>query len=362
MKERDEKLLRIEQSIINKIEHKGKKVSSKIEKRTDDFSNDLEKKFEKGFEAIGKHIERSLQKKNKSKRRPLTMEQEYALKKHKVTTDMRSHIAAFISVNLFLFAIYMLTSPFGFPWFLFPLLGWGIGLLTHLLTYKQDIKKIDILYANRGLDTTKDYTNPENLKMISSKTQNDLQMEESEMTKLDEPYLSYVRDSNELSTSLLVQIKDSKNVDKELTEQIKNSLVHYTEKIQYLAKRGQFLEQAIIYFEKNDPEQEKKNIQDTLNDDSVDDTTKKEYENAMRMLDKQQTSLDKLLKVKDTISARLKTSLITLKTLQLDFIRLQYITDESAEDAINSINQKTEEIDEYIDLLGDSLKDIDSQI
>lgn len=48
--------------------------------------------------------------------------------------------------------------------------------------------------------------------------------------------------------------------------------------------------------------------------------------------------------------------------MQLDFIRLQHITDESAEKALNSLNEKTEGINEYIDLLSDSLKDLDSQI
>ena len=46
---------------------------------------------------------------------------------------LRIHAAVFVAVNLFLAATWALTSD-GFksmPWFLFPLGGWGIGLVAH---------------------------------------------------------------------------------------------------------------------------------------------------------------------------------------------------------------------------------------
>jgi len=45
----------------------------------------------------------------------------------------RIHAAVFVAVNLFLAGVWALTSD-GFetmPWFLFPLGGWGIGLVAH---------------------------------------------------------------------------------------------------------------------------------------------------------------------------------------------------------------------------------------
>ena len=43
------------------------------------------------------------------------------------------HLVTFPLVNAFLFGINMLTSP-EFFWFLFPLMGWGIGLVIHYFT------------------------------------------------------------------------------------------------------------------------------------------------------------------------------------------------------------------------------------
>jgi hypothetical protein len=40
------------------------------------------------------------------------------------------HSVAWFMTNLFLFVIWLVTGA-GFPWFLFPALGWGIALAIH---------------------------------------------------------------------------------------------------------------------------------------------------------------------------------------------------------------------------------------
>ena len=42
------------------------------------------------------------------------------------------HFAVYICVNVLLIIIWAVTGA-GFPWFIFPLFGWGIGLLFHFL-------------------------------------------------------------------------------------------------------------------------------------------------------------------------------------------------------------------------------------
>lgn len=44
------------------------------------------------------------------------------------------HFSAYIMVNLFLVALWWLTRSFTiFPWFIFPLFGWGIGVVAHAI-------------------------------------------------------------------------------------------------------------------------------------------------------------------------------------------------------------------------------------
>ena len=44
----------------------------------------------------------------------------------------RIHLAVYIGVNILLVIIWAVTGA-GFPWFVFPLGGWGIGILFHFL-------------------------------------------------------------------------------------------------------------------------------------------------------------------------------------------------------------------------------------
>lgn len=48
--------------------------------------------------------------------------------------DFRAHLLAYILVNAFLWLIWAIVFAFGgpsFPWPVFPLFGWGIGLSFH---------------------------------------------------------------------------------------------------------------------------------------------------------------------------------------------------------------------------------------
>jgi hypothetical protein len=45
--------------------------------------------------------------------------------------EFLQHASAYVLVNLALTVIWLLTTPGGFYWPMFPLLGWGIGIVFH---------------------------------------------------------------------------------------------------------------------------------------------------------------------------------------------------------------------------------------
>lgn len=49
----------------------------------------------------------------------------------KAKMEFYSHLTAYIIVNGFLIVIYLFTTPGGYPWFIWPMFGWGIGLAFH---------------------------------------------------------------------------------------------------------------------------------------------------------------------------------------------------------------------------------------
>jgi hypothetical protein len=63
--------------------------------------------------------------------------------KAEVKVGFYIHSAVYSGVNFVLFIIWWLTG--GFPWFVFPLLGWGVGLCAHFLRVFAHISITDRL-------------------------------------------------------------------------------------------------------------------------------------------------------------------------------------------------------------------------
>lgn len=86
---------------------------------TKGFFTDKEiKRMEKGMsqeEIIRKRVEKKLEERN----------------------GLIIHGTAFVLVNTMLFMIWLFSGA-GFPWFMIPLLGWGIGMFAHYMDYHQN--------------------------------------------------------------------------------------------------------------------------------------------------------------------------------------------------------------------------------
>jgi len=65
----------------------------------------------------------------------MSEEQIYELAKKRVEAKRSFfiHLAVYILVNIMLVLIWRFASDGGFPWFIFPLCGWGIGIIIHAL-------------------------------------------------------------------------------------------------------------------------------------------------------------------------------------------------------------------------------------
>ena len=67
---------------------------------------------------------------------PAKMTEEEIYKEAKKTVEekrsFRNHFIVYLCVNALLVVIWAVTGA-GFPWFVFPLGGWGIGILFHYL-------------------------------------------------------------------------------------------------------------------------------------------------------------------------------------------------------------------------------------
>jgi hypothetical protein len=69
----------------------------------------------------------------------MTDEQIYALARKRVQArkDFTVHLIVYLGVNALLICLWLFATGRGFPWFVFPLGGWGIGLIAHYFTFRR---------------------------------------------------------------------------------------------------------------------------------------------------------------------------------------------------------------------------------
>ncbi len=64
---------------------------------------------------------------------------ERAVKRLKKQRDFRGHLLVYVLVNAFLVVIWAVTNLYGFFWPVFPIVGWGIGVVMNAWdAYRRD--------------------------------------------------------------------------------------------------------------------------------------------------------------------------------------------------------------------------------
>lgn len=71
-----------------------------------------------------------------------------AQKRAEAKVGFHSHFAIYIVVNLFLVGVWWFTGD-GFPWFVFVLLAWGIGLVGHGIGSLEE-RALPLKWSNRS--------------------------------------------------------------------------------------------------------------------------------------------------------------------------------------------------------------------
>ena len=64
--------------------------------------------------------------------------QEIAERRVKQRLELWWHLGSYVIVNIFLIIVWALTGA-GYPWFVWVMLGWGIGLAFHIMHYFMNV-------------------------------------------------------------------------------------------------------------------------------------------------------------------------------------------------------------------------------
>lgn len=335
-------------------------------------------------------------------------------KLERLKLGFRIHLTSFVAVNGLLAFLNLVTSP-STLWFVIPAAAWGMGLLMHYGAYKFVKKKSDEI--NRF-----DYLSPEQLhtleKYLNSKRSFGLHAlssaavasfcalmniysggplwfaivgaslalpvaihytvhstVKSGLRKKLKRLLSGVEaraleknvyegspeyiEAMKVRDSILKQISNSSTSEKSVLSEITPILDQYTDAIKILSKQLKKYKLLLKAYEIENIKSEQGRMQSRLETVSSSDL-KEEYSKALTHIDKQLASYQQLEEREELVQMRIKTSINSMKKLQMDFAMLEDVT--IPMQTLRDARSKVEELQNYAEDLEEGYRILDSEI
>lgn len=315
----------------------------------------------------------------------------------------KTHGITFLTVNGLLALINLVTSP-GFLWFLFPVAGWGIGMLHHLVEARsraEDAREAEALppagkeelkqagkrfKIRRGLRhhlaTTVGVTAllaginlllvPESglwfvipgaalagsfliraraARARSRRSRAAAQESAAGEGRATEPRSAeapLLAQAEELRTAILAELRDGGEAAARWREELQPELDAYTAHLGALLEARRDLEQAAARVSAAEVSRELEDLRGKMNENTASPELRREYEHAAAQYEGQLKSLQELQERVETIDLRAKSAVLALQRLALDLPRLRAAPAEEPA-ALLSLRGKSQELNRYLD-------------
>jgi hypothetical protein len=319
-------------------------------------------------------------------------------------SSFRSHFAVYLGVNGGLMLLNLITSP-GFPWFLFPAGGWGIGIVNHYADYRRQQRVLqeaqELPPLNReSLDLYKKLKKKENanraqvtslasvggfLALVNlitvptvpwflipcgvfaavtfasrEATRGSLKEMRSRFAELQqqgggwgsfreypsEESAGVVAEAASLRAAILAQT-EKLGQDSPFSEDITGVLDTYVEQIRLLSYQVEEIESLINSLPREELERDAAQLQ-AKREASNSAALQEEYENSLREIEQQKAAYGELEERREMLELRLRSAINALKRMNLDLARMKSVT-QSGGTGLEDIKRKSEELSRYID-------------
>ncbi len=326
-------------------------------------------------------------------------------KELKTINELHSHLVTYIAVNLGLFLLNMMTSS-GYPWFLFVVGGWGIGVASHwgerLVAFKnlQDIndnpnitdtelENLIIYHKSRKnfmLHIISNASVAIYLLMINlltssgfmwsfipiigmavgvashwgqfSRHQNRERISTNIYTrKMEEKINPQLESALKLKESIIEVIDGIRYKFKNFASDLLPKIDNYVDTIELLTKKEEDLNNSL----------EEVNEQDLLNEksDMIAKQEKseskiliQEYDKLIKDIDKHLATIEKIKEQKEILGIKITTSINSLKHLKLELISLSSNTTLEDSSILDDFTEKSLELAQYYKDLLESYDDL----
>ena len=335
----------------------------------------------------------------------------------KFKLGLKIHSSVYIAVNAFLFALNLLTS-FHVPWFLFPLGAWGMGLFIHYGVYrflkrkKEEFERFDYLspeqmhFLEKYLNSKRNFGihayssvavtaymalinsfhnfHPPWFLIVAASLALPLAINGTVQGAISSSYRDKLKkllkgikprvdgdndqmidgppeylEALNLKKQILGQLNKGHGPQKSLAVEIVPVLDQYAKAIFALSQQSKKYSSALKTLDFNEINKEKQNILNRLETVAA-DSLKNEYRQALSHTENQLLTYAQLQEKSELINMRIKTSLSSLKKLQIEIMMLEDIS--SPMSAVNETKTKIEELYQYAADLEAGFRDLNDEI
>jgi hypothetical protein len=245
--------------------------------------------------------------------------------------SFQSHLISNGATSIFLFALNMIVSP-GFPWFVFPVGGMAIGVLSHYPAFRSKERKLTA-----------------ELQQIAAQTP-------APRASAINPDASPVEQAEELQEGILGQMEALGRRSDVLGEDFEKLLSNYVEQVRALTERGQELDDVIDAHSVRELERELAQLR-RKRENTEEQRLQRQYDETIGELEKQRRSIEALVSEREMIALRINSGVNMMKNVRIEMVRLKTASD--TRDVAAGIEAQSKELVSQLEDLRTAYEELD---
>jgi class 3 adenylate cyclase len=257
---------------------------------------------------------------------------------YKAKSALNSHIGAYVAVNGFIFLINLITSIQYHPWFLYPAIAWGVGLLIHMSVALPKIaslkRKLKEIIGKAG-------------GVFTGKKQKSHAEEET-----------LVAEALSIRDAIIAEIDSYGKKSSPIDADMKPLLIKYVDQVRDLNSRYAEVDRLISSIPMNDLDSDMMKLREK-SEQSKSPYMKQEYEKSIEEIKRHRHSFEELNNQKEIIGLRLKSSMNNLRQLQIDLARMKSLSVSGDSASVSLLKDKTKELSQYLDDLREGYRELE---
>ena len=252
-----------------------------------------------------------------------------------VRDSMARHTVSVLTVPPLLFTIYAVATPTILPWWLIPSGIMAISWISHLIAYGSARRRLESrLFKEAGI--------PGGWRELFR-----IGKSRKAAAKASGPYASLYAEAEAAKDAIVAQVRAA-GKDSPFDKEFVPSLEEYVGQVRLLTQTVNEIDSIIDAIPMKDLGKDKAELRSKL-DGTASQSLKTEYARSVDEIERQEKSFKDLQDQREVLHLRLKSSVNSLKQMQLDMARFRAQPDLAQSASLDQVRSRTGELSKYLE-------------